>query len=977
MNDTPAPGDYSATLFLPRTDFPMRAGLPQREPAILARWESIDLYRALRRDAAARPKYVLHDGPPYANANIHIGTGLNKILKDVVVRSFQMRGHDANYVPGWDCHGLPIEWKIEEEYRAKGKNKDAVPVNEFRRQCREFAARWIKVQSEEFKRLGVIGDFDDPYTTMSFHAEARIAGELMKFAMSGQLYRGSKPVMWSVVEKTALAEAEIEYQDYQSDTVWVKFPIVRSSRPSQAVASDLEGASVVIWTTTPWTIPGNRAIAFSPAIAYGLYEVTGSPEGNWAKVGDKLIIADSLAEEVFKAARVEGRRLHDVSKDDLGSMIATHPLAAKGYDFKVPLLAGEHVTAEAGTGFVHTAPGHGREDFDLWSENARWLENQGIDTAIPFTVDPDGRFTSDAPGFEGRRVITEKGEKGDANQAVIEALVAAGMLIARGRLKHQYPHSWRSKKPVIFRNTPQWFVHMDRDIGDATTLRQRALEAVDDTRFVPATGQNRLRAMIEGRPDWVLSRQRAWGVPITVFVDRDTGELLRSAEVNDRIIAAFEAEGADAWFAEGAKERFLSGAVADLERFEMVTDILDVWFDSGSTHAFVLEDRADLRWPADLYLEGSDQHRGWFQSSLLESCGTRGRAPYDTVLTHGFVVDEEGRKMSKSLGNTVTPQEVIAKSGADILRLWVVSSDYAEDLKIGPEILKNTVESYRKIRNTLRWMLGTLAHFTPADVVDESAMPDLERLILSRLAALDAEIRAAYDAFDFKRITAALGNFMTVELSAYYFDIRKDALYCDPISSIRRRAALTVIDRLFDRLVKWLAPFLPFTMEEAWGHRHGDDAASVHLQRFPATPKSWRDEALERRWDAVWRVRSVITGALERERANKRIGSSLEAAPEVHVADPALLAALDGIDLAEIAITSAADLIAGDGPADAFRLPEVAGVAVVARPARGRKCARSWKISEEVGSDSEFPDVTPRDAEALREWLAARRITAA
>jgi isoleucyl-tRNA synthetase len=483
--------------------------------------------------------------------------------------------------------------------------------------------------------------------------------------------------------------------------------------------------------------------------------------------------------------------------------------------------------------------------------------------------------------------------------------------------------------------------------------------------------------MIEGRPDWVLSRQRAWGVPITVFVDRDTGELLRSAEVNDRIIAAFEAEGADAWFAEGAKERFLSGAVADLERFEMVTDILDVWFDSGSTHAFVLEDRADLRWPADLYLEGSDQHRGWFQSSLLESCGTRGRAPYDTVLTHGFVVDEEGRKMSKSLGNTVTPQEVIAKSGADILRLWVVSSDYAEDLRIGPEILKNTVESYRKIRNTLRWMLGTLAHFTPEDVVEESAMPDLERLILSRLAALDAEIRAAYDAFDFKRITAALGNFMTVELSAYYFDIRKDALYCDPISSVRRRAALTVIDRLFDRLVKWLAPFLPFTMEEAWGHRHGEASGSVHLEQFPATPESWRDEALERRWDAVWRVRSVVTGALERERANKRIGSSLEAAPEVHVADPALLAALDGIDLAEIAITSAADLIAGDGPADAFRLPEVAGVAVVARPARGRKCARSWKISEEVGSDSEFPDVTPRDAEALREWLAARRITAA
>ncbi len=971
MNDTPALGDYSATLFLPKTDFPMRAGLPQREPAILARWEAIDLYRALRRDAAGRPKYVLHDGPPYANANIHIGTGLNKILKDVVVRSFQMRGHDANYVPGWDCHGLPIEWKIEEEYRAKGKDKDAVPVNEFRRQCREFAARWIKVQAAEFKRLGVVGDFDDPYTTMSFHAEARIAGELMKFAMSGQLYRGSKPVMWSVVEKTALAEAEIEYQDYQSDTVWVKFPI-------DGVDEPLTGASVVIWTTTPWTIPGNRAVAFSPTIAYGLYEVTASPEGNWAKVGERLVIADALAEEVFKAARVEGfERLRTVAPDDIRILRLRHPLSGLGYDFTVPVFAGEHVTADAGTGFVHTAPGHGREDFDLWMDNARWLKEQGIDTAIPFTVDADGVFTAAAPGFEGRRVITAKGEKGDANQAVIERLVAAGMLIARGRLKHQYPHSWRSKKPVIFRNTPQWFVHMDRDLGDGTTLRQRALRAVDETRFVPQAGQNRLRSMVEGRPDWVLSRQRAWGVPITVFVHRETGEVLRDQAVNERIIAAFEAEGADAWFAEGAAERFLGGLVANRADYEQVMDILDVWFDSGSTHAFVLEDRDDLRWPAELYLEGSDQHRGWFQSSLLESCGTRGRAPYDTVLTHGFVVDEEGRKMSKSLGNAVTPQEVIAQSGADILRLWVVSSDYAEDLRIGPEILKNTVESYRKIRNTLRWMLGTLAHFTRFDVVDDAAMPELERFILSRLGGLDEEVHAAYDAFDFKRITAALSNFMTVELSAYYFDIRKDALYCDPISSVKRRAALTVIDRLFDRLVIWLAPLLPFTMEEAWGHRHGEDAASVHLTQFPPTPRSWRDAALERKWEEVWRVRSVITGALERERASKRIGSSLEAAPVVHVSDDALLAALDGVDLAEIAITSAAEVVSGDGPADAFRLPEIAGVAVMPRLALGRKCARSWKISEEVGSDAEFPDVTPRDAAALREWTAARRITQA
>jgi len=683
---------YRDTVFLPRTSFAMKAGLPQREPEILKRWAEMDLYRTLREQSKGRPKYVLHDGPPYANGHLHIGHALNKILKDIVTRSRQMAGFDSNYVPGWDCHGLPIEWKIEEEYRAKGKNKDAVPINEFRKECRAFASHWIDVQREEFKRLGVIGDWDNPYLTMNFRAEALIANELLKFAQSGQLYRGSKPVMWSVVEKTALAEAEIEYQDYTSDTIWVKFPVNLILEDPPA-GMQLARASVVIWTTTPWTIPGNRAICYSPKVAYGLYKVVDAPDENWAKVGELFVLADNLANSVMQSAKVaDFRRLSDVDPSRI--QFCDHPLKGMGYDFDVPLLEGDHVTDDAGTGFVHTAPGHGADDYNIWVEK--------VNGPIPFTVDADGFFTKDAPGFEGKRVITDKGEKGDANEAVIRALIDAGMLIARGRLKHQYPHSWRSKKPIIFRNTPQWFISMS-----SHGLRDKALKAIDETAFFPPAGQNRLRAMIEQRPDWVISRQRAWGVPICVFVNRQTGEILNDNNVNKRIIDSFSEEGADAWFADGAAQRFL-GSRYNSQEWEQVRDILDVWFDSGSTHAFCLEQRPDLKWPADIYLEGSDQHRGWFHSSLLEACGTRGRAPYDTVLTHGFVVAEDGRKMSKSLGNIVTPQDVIKQSGADILRLWVASADYAEDLRLGPEILKTNIEAYRKLRNTMRYILGSL-----------------------------------------------------------------------------------------------------------------------------------------------------------------------------------------------------------------------------------------------------------------------------
>jgi isoleucyl-tRNA synthetase len=1017
--------DYSKTLFLPQTEFPMRAGLPQREPEILQRWNEIGLYGKLRESAKGRAKFVLHDGPPYANGNIHIGHALNKILKDVVTKSQQMLGFDSNYVPGWDCHGLPIEWKIEEEnYRSKGKQKpdfrDSTAMVAFRKECRAYAGHWLNVQREEFKRLGIIGDWDHPYATMDYFAEAQIARELMKFAANGTLYRGSKPVMWSVVEKTALAEAEVEYEDYTSDTVWVKFPVASPAHGALATAS------VVIWTTTPWTLPGNRAISFSSKISYGLYKVTEAPADNWANPGDALILADALAESVFKQARVTAyEKIRDLPAETLDAVECRHPLKALdgGYEFAVPLLEGDHVTDDTGTGFVHTAPGHGREDFDVWTSNARELEQRGINTTIPYTVDENGAFTDQAPGFTGKRVINDKGEKADANDAVIKALVDAGMLLARSRLKHQYPHSWRSKKPVIFRNTPQWFIAMDKDIADSSppprgegsgvggnttaasvayppprpspargegahthpgdTLRARALHAISMTQWVPPSGQNRINGMIDSKPDWVISRQRAWGVPIAVFV-RENGdgsaEILQDEAVNARIADAFEQEGADAWYMDGARERFL-GSLAN-EAWKKIDDICDVWFDSGSTHAFVLEDRVhfpgigDIRRKVDggddtvMYLEGSDQHRGWFQSSLLESCGTRGRAPFDIVLTHGFTLDENGRKMSKSIGNTVEPQKVIAQSGADILRLWVCATDYADDQRIGPEILKNTIETYRKLRNSMRWMLGTLHHFHRSDTVAHAEMPELERLMLHQLAGQAAIVRKAYAEFDYKTVVASLSAFMNTELSAFYFDIRKDTLYCDPPSSLARKAALTTIDILCDAILKWLAPVLSFTSEEAWRLYRPEAEPSVHLTLFPESFENFRDETLAAKWEVIRAVRRVVTGALEVERAAKNIGSSLEASPLIYVSDSKIFATLFDIDLAEVCITSNAMVTNDDAPSDAFRLNEVPGVAVVVEKAVGTKCARSWKILPTVGDDPEYPDVSPRDAQALREWRA-------
>ncbi len=914
--------DYKPTLFLPRTDFAMRANLPEREPLQLEHWRRIDLFRRLRAAAKGREKFILHDGPPYANGHLHIGHALNKILKDVINRSQQMLGRDANYVPGWDCHGLPIEWKVEERFRAEGRDKDAVPVIEFRGECRRFAEHWIDVQRREFQRLGVEGDWSNPYTTMAFESEARIVGELGKFLMNGGLYRGARPVMWSVVEKTALAEAEIEYHDRESMQIWARFPVAAAPGPAAA----LEGASVVIWTTTPWTIPGNRAVAFGEGIDYAVFEVTAVARNGGAVVGERLVLAEALRERVFRdtgieaasvVARLPGALLAGVS--------CRHPLAGRGYEFDAPLLPGDHVTVDQGTGLVHTAPGHGVEDFELGRAH-------GLD--VPDTVGGDGRYRDDVPLFAGQHVF-------DADASVADALQAAGALLGRGRIVHSYPHSWRSKAPLIYRNTPQWFIGMA-----ANDLRAKALAAIAETRFYPDSGRQRLAGMIESRPDWCVSRQRAWGTPLTLFVDKATGEPLRDPRVFDRIVAAIEAEGADAWYASPA-ERFLGGEY-DPADYEQITDILDVWFDSGSTHSFVLEPRDDQRWPASLYLEGSDQHRGWFHTSLLESCGTRGRAPYDAVLTHGFVLADAGEKMSKSRGNALAPQEIVERYGADVLRLWVVASDYSEDLRIDRDILSHQVDTYRRLRNTFRFLLGNLAGFDEDERLPPGEMPELERWTLHRLAELDALARRSCEGFDFHTLFTALHGFCAVDLSAFYFDVRKDALYCGRRDDPARRAARTVLDELFSRLTAWLAPILCFTAEEAWRSRHPGADESVHLRLFPPAPEGWRDDALAARWRRARAVRRVATRALEVERAAGRIGASLQARLTVHLGGD-LPAALAGIDLAELCIVSAAEIVAGPAPADACAIDGIPDVGVVVAPAEGGKCERCWRIAPEVG----------------------------
>jgi isoleucyl-tRNA synthetase len=951
--------DYRDTVFLPQTEFPMQGGLPKKEPELLARWSRDDLHGKLRAQAPGRKKFILHDGPPYANGNIHIGHALNKILKDVINRSFQMQGFDAPYVPGWDCHGLPIEWKIEEQYRAKGLDKDEVPVLQFRAECRAFAADWKEKQSVEFQRLGVVGDWAHPYMTMTKKAEAQILREMYKFVENGLLYKGVKPVMWSVVEKTALAEAEIEYQDHTSTTLWVKFPITKTTK------KEFEGASIVIWTTTPWTIPANRAIAYGE-FDYVLFRVEESAEGGLAKPGETLVVAESLYETFLLDAKIaRATKIATIGKDDLEGTLAAHPFRNREgtegcFNYDVPLYFGDFVTTEAGSGFVHIAPGHGEDDFNLGKKYAIKFDD---------TVDADGRYLPNVKGFAGLYVYKPDGKVGEANGAIIKALLEANALLAKRNVKHSYPHSWRSKAPLIFRTTPQWFIAMDKPIAaTGKTLRETALQSITDTAWYPEIGENRIRGMIESRPDWCISRQRAWGVPIALFLNKATGEVLRDRAVMGRVAASFDIDGADAWYARPAQE-FL-GAEYKAEDFSQVFDVVDVWFESGSTHAFVLDQESgasewpNLRQPATLYLEGSDQHRGWFHSSMLESCGTRGRAPFDKVLTHGFSLDEQGRKMSKSLGNVTAPQEVYEKMGADILRLWVVSSDYSQDLRIGPDILKQNADLYRRFRNTLRYLLGALNGMSEVERLPAGEMPELERWVLHRLHEVDSIVRSDRISFDFNHLLTTLHNFCNSDLSAFYFDVRKDSLYCDRPDAIRRRAARTVMEAVFDHLALWLAPILSFTAEEAWLARFGDAVDSIHLQLFPKVPTEWKDDALAAKWAEVRSIRRVVTGALERARVEKKIGAPLQAHPRVYLTQERK-DILQGIDLAEVSISSSVTLIIAPSAEGAFVLPDVADVGVVIELAEGSKCERCWQILPEVGAHAAHPDLCLRCDDAV------------
>ncbi|WP_290494847.1 isoleucine--tRNA ligase [Hyphomonas sp. UBA4494] len=990
MTDSLTDRDYRDTLFLPATEFPMRGGLPKREPDWIKRWDDLKLYEKLRADAKARgaKPWILHDGPPYANGHIHLGTAMNKIVKDIIVRSHQMTGHDAAYLPGWDCHGLPIEWKVEEEFRSKNRGKDDVPGDEFRAACRAFAQKWVDVQAKEFRALGIEGEWDNPYLTMKFESEASIVGEFLRMAMGGTLVRGAKPIMWSPVERTALAEAEVEYHDRKVPVIWVKF----------GVPSREDGAKLVIWTTTPWTIPANQAVSFSTDVSYGLFEVEtvmseeelGFPP--YAAAGDKLILADKLAQDVLDAAKVSAfKRVEDVDPASLGSLV--HPLAKLDPFFQhdVPLLAGDHVTDDAGTGFVHTAPAHGEDDFNAWVSSGRKASD------IRDIVSPDGAYQHrDLPqALQGLDIIRtsgkKRGEQGKANPEVIKLLAESGNLLARGITTIRDAHSWRSKAPVIRRATPQWFISMDKPGPNGKSLRENALKAIEDTEFFPAVGRNRLQSMVEGRPDWLISRQRNWGVPITIFVNKDGQphtaalEADQAEQLNDAIKAAIAKGGVEAWFDTPAED-FLSPLGLPASEWEKVTDVLDVWFDSGTTHAFALRERGIIdaeTGQADLYMEGSDQHRGWFQSSLLECCATRGMAPYKQVLTHGFIVDADGKKMSKSIGNTIEPEQIQKQYGIEILRIWTASGDYTEDLRISDEIIKGSVESYRKLRNTVRYMLGALDGWTEAEALPREEMPSLERWVLHRLAELDGHIRAAYDVYDFKRIMSLLINFCGVDLSAVYFDIRKDSLYCDPRFETqaawddatatygnRRRAARTVMAAVLERLLTWLAPIMPFTMEEAFLESHiKDRAESVHLLQFADTPDGWKDEALAARWAKIFTVRRVVTGALEVERREKRIGASLEAAPKVHIADQNLIDAFKGESPADIFITSGAELIhTSNGNGGGFTLDDTDGVVVYPVKADGLKCRRSWKYFDPATADPAFPDITPRDALTVKAW---------
>ena len=891
---------------LPKTAFSMKANLQNKEPEILEYWKKVNLYKELRKSNKGKKKFILHDGPPYANGNIHMGTALNKILKDIIVKFHQMDGKDSVYVPGWDCHGLPIEWKIEEQYKKNKKNKNEVPIIEFRKECRAFAEKWIEVHKTQFKRLGVVGDWENYYSTMSFDAEAQIVRELGKFLKEGSLYRGFKPVLWSTVEKTALADAEVEYQDHKSDTIYAAFSVKKTN------LKELEGTDVIIWTTTPWTIPANKALAYNDSLDYLIIKI--NDHGDFKN--RKIVIAEALLDTVIKDCEIKDYKIEKKFKGkEFKETICNHPFVSLGYNFDIPMLEARFVTTEQGTGIVHCAPSHGPDDFNL-------CLNNGI-KAIE-TVDADGKYTNNLPLFEGMHIFK-------ANPIVIEKLKEQKNLLINGELVHSYPHSWRSKAPLVHRATPQWFISME-----SHGLREKALKALDDTLFYPNKGRSRIKAMIETRPDWCVSRQRVWGVPLPIFVHKTSKEILVDDEVNEIIASIYEKEGSDCWFSDDP-QRFL-GKKYKAEDYDKISDIVEVWFDSGCTHSFVLEKRKDLQWPASMYLEGSDQHRGWFHSSLLESCGTRDRAPYESILSHGFVVDGKGLKMSKSLGNVIAPEDILKKYGADILRLWVASSNYEEDLRIDYSILEQHADSYRKIRNTFRYLLGNLNDdFKIVDIekLDLDELPELEQYMLHKVYNLNENFKEYFKVYDFHNLYKELLNFCTVDLSAFYFDIRKDSLYCDKKNSKKRKNCIVVLNILLESLLKWFAPILSFTTEEIF-ILINDKKKSIHLEKFIKLPKFFENKKLGQKWEELKKIRDICNISIEAKRSSKEIGSSLEANLEINLNEK-LFNITENINFSELCITSGAKV----------KKTNLDEISVVTIKAEGKKCSICWKISKD------------------------------
>jgi len=893
-------------LHLPKTTFSMKASLPTKEPLILEKWKKNKIFEKLRKNSKGKEKFILHDGPPYANGHIHMGTALNKILKDMITRFHQMNGKDSVYVPGWDCHGLPIEWKIEEQYKKKKKNKDEVPIKDFRQECREFAKNWIQVHIKEFQRLGVVGDFENYYSTMSYEAEAQIVRELGKFLLDGSLYQGFKPVLWSTVEKTALADAEVEYMDHTSNTIFVAFKVKNTKKDF------LKDSNIIIWTTTPWTIPANKALAFNSSIEYSLVEIN---ELDHFK-DKKIIVATNLIESIVKSCGIEN---HKILKTFRGSefqgTICSHPFASMKFDYDIPMLEANFVDLEQGTGIVHCAPSHGPDDFNLCLKN---------NIPSSYTVDNSGLYTKEVPYFTNTHIFK-------ADPLVIEKLKEQNQLLKDDKLNHSYPHSWRSKAPLIYRATPQWFISMEKN-----SLRNKALKAINDTNFYPKKGKERLLSMIQDRPDWCVSRQRVWGVPLPIFINKKTKEPLRDKKVIDRIAEIYEKEGSDCWFTDEPK-KFL-GKDYNPNDFEKLNDIVEVWFDSGSTHSFVLEKRKDLKWPADMYLEGSDQHRGWFHSSLLESCGTRGRAPFNSILSHGFVVDGKGLKMSKSSGNVISPEDILKNYGADILRAWVASSDYAEDLRIDKTILTQHAESYRKIRNTFRFILGNIKDNFVKQSMESLNIKDfneLEQYILHKVFILNNSVKENLKEYNFHKLYKELLNFCALDLSSFYFDIRKDVLYCDNLNSKKRKDCIIVLNIILDSLLKWFAPILVFTTDEIYS-LVGKDNKSIHEYTFPEIPKKFENPVLDEKWKQLFKIKQEANIAIEEKRASKEIGSSLEAELNI-TTDNKNFELLEGLDLAEYFITS---------KAEKFKSKDKEELTIKVTKTKGTKCPRCWKILE-------------------------------